>query len=64
MQSINDNSKVRRRSPYPVGTTNIKVYDGANDAGFGVGEPATGGEAKDGISDELGGGAESLTGSE
>jgi hypothetical protein len=38
--------------------------DGANDAGFGVGEPATGGEAKDGISDELGGGAESLTGSE
>ena len=37
--------------------------DGADGAGFESGEPAAGDRTKDGTSEELGGGAESLTGS-
>jgi hypothetical protein len=35
--------------------------DGADGAGFEAGEPAAGDKAKDGTSEELGGGVESLT---
>ena len=38
-------------------------FDGADGARFELGEPAVGNRTKDGASEELGGGAESLTGS-
>ena len=41
----------------------VEDFDGADGAGSESGEPAIGDRTKDGTSEELGGGAKSLTGS-